>query len=72
MRGHKADKTGEGMEKTSLRRTIHVPVHAEVVLWLLGFVLLLLISWGWYNKIPIQFFTAFPFAVDFCVRHLTG
>lgn len=44
--GRKADKTGGDAKKTDLRRTIHVPVHAEIVLWLLGLVLLLPMSWG--------------------------
>lgn len=64
-RGRKSDKTGEDTEKTDLRRTIHVPAHADLVLWFLGLVLLLPMSWGWYSKIPIQFFMAFPYAVDF-------
>ncbi|MSD91561.1 hypothetical protein GKC41_07870 [Bifidobacterium asteroides] len=64
-RGRKSDTTGEDTENTDLRRTIHVPPHADLVLWLLGLALLLPMSWGWYSKIPIQFFMAFPDAVDF-------
>ena len=64
-RGRKADKTGKDTEKTDLRRTIHVPADADLVLWFLGLALLLPMSWGWYSKIPIQFFMAFPYAVDF-------
>lgn len=63
--GRKADKTGEDTEKNNLRYMIHIPVHAEVVLWFLGLVLLLPMGWGWYSKMPIQFFMAFPYAVDF-------
>ena len=37
-RGWKSDKTGEDTEKTDLRCTIHVPAHADLVLWLLGLV----------------------------------
>ena len=64
-RGRKADKTDDGTEKTDLRQMIHVPVHADVVLWSLGLLLLLPMSWGWYSKTPIEFFMAFPYAVAF-------
>ena len=63
----KADEVGEDMEATELRHTLHVPAHADVVLWFLGLVLLLPMSWGWYSRIPIQFFMTFPYTVDFAL-----
>ena len=63
--GRKAGEVGEDAEKTDLRHTLHVPAHADLVLWFLGLVLLLPVSWGWYSEIPIQFFMAFPYVVDF-------
>lgn len=63
--GRKADKAGDDTQTTDLRHTHHVLAHADIVLWFLGLVLLLPMSWGWYSKIPIQFFMAFPYAVDF-------
>lgn len=63
--GRAADKVDKDAKKTDSRHTIQVLTLAESVLWFLGLILLLPMSWGWYNPIPIKFFMAFPYAVDF-------
>jgi hypothetical protein len=35
------------------------------VLWWVGFVLFLPVTWGWYSELPIQFFLKFPYPVDY-------
>jgi len=52
--------SGEDTKTTDLRHTIHVLVHADIVLWFLGLALLLPMTWGWYSGIHIQLFMAFP------------
>lgn len=63
--GRAADKVDKDAKKIDSRHTIQVLTLAESVLWFLGLILLLPMSWGWYNPIPIKFFMAFPYAVDF-------
>ena len=63
--GQATDRVDEDTKKIDLRYTTRLSIHAGAAFWFLGLILLLPMSWGWYSRIPIEFFMAFPYAVDF-------